>query len=216
MPDVRLPRSVRALGGAAVLVIAAAALVACQPEPAPTTAPGGSPSPSATASRGAPTPSVEPSDPAATAFAMPEACEQAYSAAMFEELGSTIAPLNDPGVTMLSTENAALLETLDSGVPSLRCTWGPPSERGMATTIAAVDADTAEAVRNALAASGFGCEGLGDGTVCRIEQRGISLDDVEYARGETHYVGDGGWVATAWLNIDPPGYTQDIVTTLWG
>ena len=36
------------------------------------------------------------------------------------------------------------------------------------------------------------------------------------AGGETHYVGDGAVVTTAWINFAPEGYTEDVVATLWG
>jgi hypothetical protein len=147
---------------------------------------------------------------------VPESCEQIYSAGMLGELQSANPPLNDPGVTMLSTENADLLEIIHGGAPTLRCSWGMPSEYGLATNVTAVTAEQADAVVAALPAAGFGCETLGEGTVCRIEQRGVTLDDEEYLRGETHYVGAGGLVTTAYINFAPEGYTEDIVATLWG
>ena len=49
-----------------------------------------------------------------------------------------------------------------------------------------------------------------------MEQKGVTLDDEEYTSGETHYIGGGGWVSTAWINFHPDGYTEDIVDTLWG
>ena len=60
----------------------------------------------------------------------------------------------------------------------------------------AVDAEQSAVILGALPAAGFGCEALGEGTVCRIEQRGVTLDDEEYTRGETHYIGDAGLVTT--------------------
>jgi hypothetical protein len=52
--------------------------------------------------------------------------------------------------------------------------------------------------------------------VCRIEQKGVTLDDNEYTRGETHYIADDALVTTSWINFAPEGYTEDIVATLWG
>jgi hypothetical protein len=109
-----------------------------------------------------------------------------------------------------------LLEIIDSGVPTIRCSWGEPSEVGLATNVTGIDAEQAEAIEAQLMASGLACEPHADGIICRIEQKGVTLDDEEYASGETHYLGEGAWVSTAWINFAPEGYTEDIVATLWG
>ena len=70
--------------------------------------------------------------------------------------------------------------------------------------------------RSARSASGFGCAEQDGGTICRIEQKRIDLDDNEVTLGETHYVRGNGWVSTAWINFAPEGYTEDIADTLWG
>lgn len=201
---------------ATIAALAAVALLAtgCRPEPSGTPQPSGS----ATVEQPTPGPSVTPIETELpdAGFEMPSTCEEIYSAAMLAQLQSANPPLNDPGVTMLSTENADLLEIIDSGTPTIRCSWGQPSEVGLATNVTTVDAEQAAAIEAALPAAGFGCEALGDGTVCRIEQRGVTLDDQEYTRGETHYIGDGAVVTTAWINFNPEGYTEDIVATLWG
>lgn len=197
-----------------VLVTAALVTTGCRPEPATPTDP---PSASPTVKVPTPGPSVTPIEtnlPDA-GFSMPSSCEQIYSAGMLAQLQTANPPLNDPGVTMLSTENADLLEVLHSGAPTLRCSWGQPSEFGLATNVTAIDGAQAAALLALLPEAGFGCEPLGEGTVCRVEQRGITLDDEEYTRGEMHFVGDGGLVTTAYINFAPAGYTEDVVATLW-
>ena len=200
--------------GCVALATLVGLVTGCRPEPAaaPTS------SPSITAKEPRPVPSGTPveTEKPQTGFEVPATCEEIYSPAMLAELQAANPPLNDPGVTMLSTENADALEIIHGGAPTLRCSWGGPGEYGLATNVTAIDADQATAVLAALPAAGFGCEELGDGTVCRIEQRGVTLDDEEYTRGETHYVGDGGLVTTAWINFAPTGYTEDVVATLWG
>ena len=200
--------------GCITLVVLASVVTGCRPEPAVT--PSSSPSP--TMKSPTPGPSVSPieTEKPQSAFELPAACEQIYSASMLAALQSANPPLNDPGVTMLSTENADLLEIIHGGAPTLRCSWGQPSEYGLATNVTVIDGEQETAVLAALPAAGFGCEALGDGTVCRIEQKGVTLDDEEYTRGETHYVGDGAVVTTAWINFAPEGYTEDVVATLWG
>lgn len=200
----------------AIIALATVAVLAtgCRPEPSGTPEPSGSP----TVDQPTPGPSVSPIETELpdAGFEVPATCEEIYSDAMLAQLQSANPPLNDPGVTMLSTENADVLEVIHSGAPTIRCSWGQPSEVGLATNVTAIDSEQAAAIESALPAAGFGCEPLGDGTICRIEQRGVTLDDEEYTRGETHYIGEGAMVTTAWINFNPDGYTEDIVATLWG
>jgi hypothetical protein len=203
----------RVMAAGAVVVALSALATGCRPEsPTPTS------SPSVTLDKPTPGPSVTPieTEKPQAGFDVPASCELIYSPEMLASLNAANPPLNDPGVTMLSTENADLLDIIEGGATTLRCSWGKPSQQGLATNVTAIDGEQEEAVVAALTQAGFGCEPLGDGTVCRIEQRGVSLDDQEYVRGETHYIGAGGLVTTAWLNFTPDGYTEDIVATLWG
>ncbi|GAA5100864.1 hypothetical protein GCM10025760_38750 [Microbacterium yannicii] len=214
MGTVQQSRAKRVAVGCVALIALVVVVSGCRPEPAATP----SSSPSITMKDTTPSPSVSPIEtqkPQAD-FELPTACEEIYSDAMLASLQSANPPLNDPGVTMLSTENADLLEIIHGGAPTLRCSWGQPSEYGLATNVTVIDDDQAAAILTALPAAGFGCEALGDGTVCRIEQKGVTLDDKEYTRGETHYVGDGAVVTTAWINFAPDGYTEDVVATLFG
>lgn len=203
-----------------VLLSTAAALVCvvmtgCRAEPAPTASPGTpEPTPSITQPTTGPSPSpIETNLP--QSIELPSSCEDIYSDQMLAALQEQNPPLNDPGVTMLPTENADLLEILESGAPTLRCTWGQPSEFGLATNVTLVDEEQAAGVLESLRAAGFGCEDVAAGESCEIEQRGVTFDDVEYVRGETHVVGDGAWVATAWINFHPDGYSTDIAAQLW-
>ncbi len=207
-------RWTRIVIGCVALTAVAAVTTGCRPESEATPAS----SPSVTMKDQTPGPSVTPieTEKPQASFDVPGACEEIYSPEMLAQLQSANPPLNDPGVTMLSTENADLLEIIHGGAPTLRCSWGQPSEFGLATNVTAIDADQQQAVLAALPEAGFGCESLAEGTVCRIEQRGVTLDDTEYTRGETHYVGGGGLVTTAWINFAPEGYTEDVVATLWG
>lgn len=198
--------------GALALVLVAA-LTGCVPEPAgdagPSASEPGTASPSASPSS-SPTPTTEAAD-----ITLPADCPSIYSADLLATLEQQNPPLNDPGVTMLSTQNALFLETLDT-VPTLRCSWGPPGEAGLSTNVSIVDPAQAQAIEAELANAGYGCAEESDATICRIEQRGVSLDDAEYTRGEIHALRGNAWVATAWLNFSPEGYTESILTTLWG
>lgn len=187
----------------------------CQPEPAPSASESPTPTPSIRVSSASPSPTPIATDKP-TAATLPASCEDVYSAEMIASLREQIPPLNDPGVTMLSTQNVDLIELLDSGIPTLRCSWGAPSEYGMATNISLIDAGQGSAVLATLGSSGFSCDAYADGQLCSAEGGGVDFDDQQYEFGEIHYVTDAVWVATSWLNFRPDGYTEDIVQHLWG
>jgi hypothetical protein len=193
----------------ATTLLMAVAFVGCAPEPQATTS--DPPTASAPSSMTAtPSPTATPVD---EETALPDDCTKIYSAQMLSSLQQQNPPMNDPAVTMYATENAALLENFET-LPTLRCSWGPAGDTGLATNVTIVDAAQSDAVKNELAAAGFGCGDENGATVCRIEQRGVSLDDVPYTRGEIHAVRGNLWISTAWLNFTPEGYTEDILATL--
>src|SRR6187402_2190494 len=133
------------------MALVALSLAGCAPEPS---------SPSATApaspsSAQTPAPTASEPSPSATAaadasnIALPAECEQIYSPQMLASLTEAAPPLNHPELTMLSTQNAELLEIQHSGVPTIRCTWGAPSEFGLATNVSIVDAAQSAAISTA-------------------------------------------------------------------
>ena len=206
----------RATAVAAAASVLCLGLVGCQPEPVPTSAPtpssseSPSPSPSPTGS-----PSPSETAQAGEEIALPTSCEQLYSPEMLAALQQRV-PLNDPGITMTSTQNVGALEILTSGIPTLRCTWGAPSETGLATNVSIVDAAQSAAVVDSLAGSGFTCEPIDGGTVCRFERTVISQDDVQVSLTETHVLRGNAWISTATVDFEVEGYSEDIVATLWG
>ncbi|MCC4249111.1 hypothetical protein [Microbacterium testaceum] len=206
-----MPALARVVAVGSVAAALAVILSACVPEPVPTASP--SVEASVPGDPGTPTPIPSSTVPPTTA--LPATCDDIYSDAMRAVLEEQNPPLNDPVVTLLATEQAPLLELLDV-VPTLRCSWGTPSERGLATNVSIVDAEQAALVRNTLTTSGFECQDSGDATICRLEQRGVSLDDVPFERGEVQALRGEVWVATSWINFDPEGYTEDILSTVAG
>ena len=197
------------------------ALAACQPEPVPgasatgTPAVSASPTTSATTAPPSPTASASPTAEAGEQITLPTACEQLYSAAMLTGLQQR-GPLNDPGVTMTSTQNVEALELLSSGVPTIRCSWGLPSDSGMATNVSLVDSAQSAAIAAALTDAGFACADELGGTVCRFSQSMINQDDQIAELTETHVLRGNAWVSSYTINFDVPGYTEDVVATLWG
>ena len=191
----------------------ALALAGCAGEPGPAAStPAGTPS----ASQG---PSVAPSTPAAsptptkTAVALPADCQDVYSPEMLQTLNAKNPPLNDPGVTMTSTELVEALEVLDSGVPTLRCSWGVPSDYGLATNVTITTPAQASGLTKAMRDRGFSCSESAGETRCELSE---NFSDPVGAAGETHVLRGNIWVATHWLNFAPDGYTEDIVEQLFG
>lgn len=194
----------------ALVLVSVMALAGCVASADPTPTSTGDPSPDVT------TPAATPSGkPSATAEAsadisIPVRCEDIYSPEMLATLESENPPLNDPGVTMDSTEIVEALEVLASGPQTLRCSWGLPSSYGLATNVTIVDAAQSQTVIDSLPERGFACEDFRDGTVCRVQG-----SDGENSFGESHYLRANGWVSTRWINFGPQGYTEDVVATLW-
>ncbi len=209
----------RVVGVIAAVVAASALLSACQPDPAATPTMSATSSPTAT-SHPSPsstaTPTASATNPPDAGFALPAKCEDIYSATMLAALNAANPPLNDPGVTMHSTQNADALELLTSGIPTIRCSWGQPSEYGLSTNVSVVDAGQSASILSTLRAAGFSCDDVSEGTLCTTEQKVIDQDDNEVTLGESHFLRGVGWVSTAWVNFAPDGYTQDIIATLWG
>ena len=197
----------------AVVLVSSAVLAGCSATPQPEPTSTGDPTPEITTLGETPGGSASPSPSTETAadISIPVRCEDIYSAAMLSVLESGNPPLNDPGVTMESTEIVEALEVLGSGVQTLRCSWGLPSSYGLATNVTIVDEAQAQTILDSLPDRGFACEDLADGTVCRAQR-----SDGENSFGESHYLRANGWVSTRWINFGPQGYTEDIVATLWG
>lgn len=182
-------------------------------EPISSADPGGSPSvvpPTAPA----PSPSAQPTL-VSDAIDLPEACAPLFDEAFIADMSEAALPLDDPGLTMDSTLLPSGLEYLQTE-PSLRCTWGMPSDVGMATTITLLPVSEHGVILADAAANGFTCESV-SATERRCVLR-VAEEDPEfgaYAYGEEHVLRGNAWIATHWLNIELPDYTDDLVAALW-
>lgn len=195
------------------LGVVALVTAGCAPEPSPTTSRSGSAQPTNTSSASPSATSAPDSD---EALALPASCDALYSPAMRATLDADVPPLNDPATDLVSTENTLGLEILGSATETIRCSWGPPSERGLATNVTVITDEQRDELSAAFAQSGFSTEDLAGGTIHRIEQEMITQDDELVTKGEIHYLRGDGWVSTRWINVQPDGYTEDIVASLWG
>ncbi|WP_125130985.1 hypothetical protein [Microbacterium sp. 10M-3C3] len=186
---------------AAALVAGLLLLAACAPEPGEVPpSPENPSSPSAPAASGSPTPS-----PTATAVALPTDCRAILSQAVLAQLGPT--PLNDPGLGIAT------------GVQpdgSLVCAWRDPAAdtTGLITEITRMSRGPALGMLNGLASSdGFSCFTPNGGTRCEKV-----WDDATYPvkNGRTLFWRDDILIDTRWSNLAPIGYTDSIVSHLFG
>jgi hypothetical protein len=204
------PRA-RALFAAAALAAAMVALAACVPEPDGTASPTAPNIPSPTWSQTSPGPSAAPTDqPQAAEISLPASCDDLYSSEMRAALDADVPPLNDPGLTLPSTAVPSAMGLLESGVPTLRCTWGMPSEWGLSTNVSILAIDDVPRLQDALGVAGLVCTDAVGGILCTIGDP--STDE----SGESHFLRGNAWVATAWVGGLPDGYTEDIAATLGG
>jgi hypothetical protein len=127
---------------------------------------------------------------------------------MRSALDADIPPLNDPGVTLDSTRIETAVEIIESGAPTLRCTWGTASELGFSTNVTILGAEDVPRIQDMLSTNGLACADVAGGILCTTQ------GDAE--EGESHFLRGNGWVATAWVGGLPAGYTEDVAATLWG
>ncbi|MBA8816491.1 hypothetical protein FHX48_001564 [Microbacterium halimionae] len=201
---------VRATAVLAVVAAVPFAVTACAPEP--------SASASASSTEGSAAPTMTPSPTASTAtddITLPESCDSLYSDAMLATLQADLPPLNDSDVDLYSTQIVPALEILDSGIPTLRCTWGGPGTLGLATNASVVSAEQTATVIDALTTAGLTCADVMNGTLCAAQSEVVDLDGNTVARGESHYLRANAWIATSWVGALPNGYSEDIAAKLW-
>lgn len=176
-----------------------------------------SPVASSTVTPVAPVAEPEPA-PAPAGPAIPADCAQIYTrdwAPDFSPLVLNPEWTQDPasGVRLGSRDEVAT--ALLGSKAALTCAWGSPgggSGRGLTTNVAPVTPEESARMLEHFAGAGYDCfEELG-GTRC-IVQTPASADGQS---GESHFLREGIWVATLWVNAGPDGYTHDIVTAIFG
>jgi hypothetical protein len=198
-------RRLAALGTAALLT--AAIVTGCSGSPAaPEGTTAASPAPS---EKPRPTPSAV-ATPEEVGVVLPGSCEDIYGPAMFEGLQADIPPLNDESMTDPNFSNNDELEEKLSSLEYLQCTWGGAGEVGIVTAVARVSEEQSDEALQIMETGGFDCYDQLDGTRCvtREETDGNVL-------GESHFLREGVWVSTFWLNAPIRGYTENIVEAIW-
>lgn len=95
----------------------------------------------------------------------------------------------------------------------LGCVWRDPDaiSTGLTTTIARISGGDAAQSIMVLQGAGAACYLAHNGTRCELDTSSASVVD-----GETHFFRDDIWIATAWSDLAPSGYTAGLSSTIWG
>ncbi|MDR6200341.1 hypothetical protein QE374_002250 [Microbacterium sp. SORGH_AS428] len=184
------------LAASAALLALAAAGCAPDPSPAPTGSAlraSSSPAPTATAT---PTPTATP-------VAIPTDCRQILTDAVLAQLADV--PLNDPAFGTAGAQADG----------SLTCIWGSPAtDTGrLTTTISKKSRGPALDMLNALVGEGFTCYTPDNGTRC--EKVWV---DPQYPvnDGRTLFWRDDVLVDTQYVGLAPSGYTDAVISRVFG
>ena len=169
------------------------------------------------------TPAVPAGSPTATAAAsgpvIPADCAGIYTRDWGPELTGlvlnpvwTTRPENQPRYSAPDAE----LDGILNQTTRLVCSWarpeGPNDVAGLTTIVAQVSPEQQASVVDHLRAASYSCYDELSGTRCVIE----SEPSADGQSGESHFLREGIWSATHWLNVSPDGYTHDIVAALFG
>jgi hypothetical protein len=148
---------------------------------------------------------------------LPASCDELYSDSMRGTIEGTGLLLNPDwhvagGETRLPSEDPELQEILGP-IERLDCAWleDSPSGVGIYTSVSRVTSEQAAAAGARMAELGYGAiEELGGVRyVTETSGDGNTL-------GESHFLRDGLWFGTLWINYGPAGYTADMVTQVFG
>jgi hypothetical protein len=204
----------------AVLALAAAAVWAAASGLLPL---GGGPAQPGAETPAASAPATEEPQPSQSAPAapagtpLPASCDDLFSDSMRGTIEGAGLVLNPDwhvasGETRLPSEDPRLQEILGS-VERLDCAWlqESPSGVGIYTSISQVTPEQTEAANARMVELGYTAvdELGGVRYVTELSADGNTL-------GESHFVRDGLWFGTLWINYGPAGYTADMVTQVLG
>lgn len=140
----------------------------------------------------------------------PQSCDEIYTDDLRSRLDATGLPLNDPSVDgNVGAADEQLKAVIEDG-HHLDCSWGSAGDYGLTTSITRVDAGTSQKVLDRMVELGYQCHDEQEGKRCVSSswEQGTHV-------GESHFVRNGVWVATHWINFAPSGYTEGVIQQLW-
>ena len=189
-----------------------------KPDAGASPSPNSDPTPtSSPAQSDEPTPSDD-ATPTPAGAEIPSDCADIYTRDMTAEFdGLVLNPawtLEPESGVRRGSKDEVVVALLES-TAELTCSWADPgggSDRGVTTDVARIAPDAAAATLEHFASAGFTCFEELEGTRCVIE----SAPSPDGQSGESHFIRDGVWIATWWVNSGPDGYTHDIVAAIFG
>ncbi len=193
---------------ASLVIGVATGLSGCVPDEQPAAStPAGEPTPAATSP-------VTPDDESAL-VAVPASCDQLVP----DDVRTRLAQLslNDPKAQTDGLRSGlanADLAKLAESKRELACVWRNTDSDTtfLRTTVVRINGGDGAAAVKLLTDDRIQCYPAHEGLRCEYT---TDRKDPAIEFGETHYFRDDLWIATAWSNVAPPGYTAAIVDTLW-
>jgi hypothetical protein len=161
-----------------------------------------------------PVPTVTDAAPAGPRH--PSSCADIYTT----DWASALAPLvlnpawaEDPASGVHSGTDDAGLATVLEATATVTCMWGKASgggDVGITTNVAVLTEPQQADVTARMKGVGYSCYDELKGLRCVTETH-----DEAGSWGESHFVREGLWLATKWVNASPEGYTHDMVNTVF-
>lgn len=162
-----------------------------------------------------PAPTITAAPPSETITAVPSSCDALVPAEIQADLDHL--DLNTPAAQNAGLPsnlgNSELAELAEAG-RVLTCNWdGEASDDTyLHTGVVVIDGGDGAAAVKLITDDRVQCYPADGGTRCEFTST-RSSPAVEY--GETHLFRDDLWLATAWSNVAPPGYTSALAANLW-
>ena len=189
---------------------------------------GGASAPSASGETGRPQPSSStapiqldtatpmPTDAAAVDSRIPTDCSGLYTT----DWAPVLAPLvlNPAWTTAAGSGPWVATDSTLAGqlevATALHCNWTSEaggSGQGVITNVASIATEKQGELTASIGSLGFTCYDELGGLRCVTESTGDGT-----TVGESHFIKDGIWIATKWIDVSPDGYTHDMVNTVFG
>ncbi|MFD1715767.1 hypothetical protein ACFSBZ_14945 [Amnibacterium flavum] len=206
----------RAAIALALVAVASFSLTACRADgstPVPAASNAVTPAPTST-------PSVIATPEPVTAYKIPATCDGLYSAETRAGYEASGVVLGRPDLDLsqyktLGSNDDALAAFISGPGVKLTCGWwaaqGDSFHVGLRTNVVVADAATIAAAQARLTEMGITPASTDGGTRYAIE---MSSEDGPY--GESHFFRDDLWLATAWSQFGPDGYTANLVAQIFG
>lgn len=138
----------------------------------------------------------------------PQSCAAIFTDRMWTRLSQFT--LNSPDAPLKHGSADPALSAVLTQTPGLNCSFGTQPNRTIATTVVRITDDQQTAALARLGAMGANCAAYEEGQRCLLQGTGD-----HGSTGETHIFREGVWIASAWVEYSPSGYSAAILQTLF-